>query len=201
MIEIKHKTTGAVLRAVDADTLQGADLSWTNLTLADLQGADLHGANLHGADLRWANLREVNLREANLCWADLREANLRGADLHEANLHGAYLRGADLRWADLRRATLRRSRGGVLVISGMPSGNLVYKPTCDGWVLDVGCEREGTTGALRDLIATDEGWPGARGEECARRRPMLAAAADFCDAWAAYHADDLAAVAHWAEVA
>jgi hypothetical protein len=38
MIEIKHKTTGAVLRTVEAD-LRGA-----YLTGADLRGADLRGA-------------------------------------------------------------------------------------------------------------------------------------------------------------
>ena len=79
MIEIKHKTTGAVLHTVDADNLRSADL--------------------RGADLRWANLCWADLRRADLRGADLRRADLRGADLSDADLSGADLNGADLREA------------------------------------------------------------------------------------------------------
>jgi uncharacterized protein YjbI with pentapeptide repeats len=41
MIEIKSLTSGDLIRAVDADTLSGADL---------------REANLRGADLRWAKM-------------------------------------------------------------------------------------------------------------------------------------------------
>jgi len=68
MLEIKHKTTGAVLHTVDAADLRGADLCG-----ADLCGADLCGADLSGADLSWA---------------DLHGADLSGADLHGADLSG-----------------------------------------------------------------------------------------------------------------
>ena len=99
MIEIKHKTTGAVLHTVDADNLRRADLRW-----ADLREADLSGANLSGANLSWANLSGANLRRADLSGADLSGANLRwadliGANLSWANLIGANLSGANLRWA------------------------------------------------------------------------------------------------------
>ena len=40
MIEIKHKTTGAVLHVVEADTLSGANLSGANLRGADLRVAE-----------------------------------------------------------------------------------------------------------------------------------------------------------------
>ena len=56
MIEIKHLTTGEIIRTVDADTLCGADLSGANLSQANLIGADLSGADLSGADLSWTNL-------------------------------------------------------------------------------------------------------------------------------------------------
>ena len=79
MIEIKHKTTGAVLHTVDA---------------ADLRRADLNGADLRGADLRSADLTGADLSRADLRWADLSGADLRGADLSSADLSGANLHGA-----------------------------------------------------------------------------------------------------------
>lgn len=127
-----------------------------------LRWADLRGANLQGADLRWADLR----------WADLRGADLRGADLWGANLWGADLRGANL-WG------VRE----VLSITSLPSGHATLMPTPGGWQLRVGCWT-GSTAELRELIAQDTGWPEAEGEQVTARRPMLAALADMCDAWA-----------------
>jgi hypothetical protein len=96
MIEIKHKTTGEVLKTIDAENLREADLRGADLRGADLREADLRGADLRGADLREADLRGADLREADLRGADLREADLQEADLREADLQGADLRGADL---------------------------------------------------------------------------------------------------------
>ena len=79
MIQIKHRTTGAVLKEIDR----------ANLSDANLRGANLIGANLIGADLRVANLRGANLSGANLYGADLRGANLSDANLSDANLSGA----------------------------------------------------------------------------------------------------------------
>ncbi|MGC0144429.1 pentapeptide repeat-containing protein [Pseudactinotalea sp. Z1732] len=152
-----------------ADTLRTAR---TRGVRPSAPGADLRGANLRGADLRDANLRG---------------ANLRGADLRGANLRGANLRGADLRDAV----------GGILQITGLHPYQATLVPTCHGWRLTIGCWT-GTVQDLRTLIASDDDWPEARGEEVARRRPLLAALADVCDAHAAAHAADLAAVAHWA---
>jgi hypothetical protein len=95
MIEIKS-ISGAVLKAVDADSLREANL-W---------GADLRGANLGRANLWGANLGEADLREANLWGADLWEANLWGADLWGADLRGANLQEANLGEANLGRANL-----------------------------------------------------------------------------------------------
>ena len=70
---------------------------------------------------------------------------------------------------------------------------MTLTPTPDGWTLTVGCWPQSagmdvaTVADLRALIAGDEGWPEARGEEVARRRPLLAAVADLCDAHAAAH--------------
>ena len=89
MIEIKHKTTGAVLHTIDAETLSDADLREADLGGANLSGARLLWADLRDADLRWADLRDANLSGANLRKADLSGANLSGARLSEALLPGA----------------------------------------------------------------------------------------------------------------
>ena len=83
--EIKHRFSGAVLFALETESMKLCVEAAVNVC-ANLMGADLGGANLMGADLMGANLRG---------------ANLRGADLRGAYLMGADLRGADLRGADL----------------------------------------------------------------------------------------------------
>lgn len=117
--------------------------------------------------------RVPDLRYADLSGADLRGANLRYADLWGANLSGANLWGADLRYADP-----------ILSVTGLPSGHAILTPTVSGWALRVGCWT-GTIDGLRTLIAQDDGWPEAEGDQIAVRRPMLAALADMCEVWAA----------------
>lgn len=128
---------------------------------------------------RRINLRRFDLRGVNLR-GNLRRADLRGADLREANLRGA----------DVWGATPVRS------VTGLPSGHAILVPTCDGWWLRVGCWT-GTIDGLRDLIAKDDGWPEAKGEQITARRPMLTALADTCEAWAEDNHAALEAVAHW----
>ena len=169
--------------------------------LANLWGANLWGANLRGADLRGADLWGANLIKANLRGADLTEANLCGANLWGANLCGANLWGADLRGADLRGADLWGASGGLLQIAvGLPSGGLTLYPTPDGWHLTVGCW-SGTPDDLRTLIAQDDGWPEATGDEITRRRPYLTAALALVDLYTADNADALAVVVdRWKDV-
>ena len=131
--------------------------------------ANLGGANLRGADLRGANLGGANLRGANL-W---------GADLWRANLWGANLRGAI-------------GAPAVLQVAGLPSGDAILMPRPDGWELRVGCWT-GTPDLLEDLIAGDEGWPEADGDECARRRPGLQSLIGLCRTWITDHPDAIAA--------
>jgi hypothetical protein len=143
----------------------------TDQLLRDLLGLDtLRGANLGGA-----NLRGADLRDANLWGADLRDANRWGADLRDAI-------------------------GGVLRIDGLPSGQVTMVPTCDGWRITIGCWTEHSLADLAALIADEDEWPEATGAERERRRPLLAAVLALAEAHATYHADALAAVAHWAEV-
>ena len=66
MIEIKHLTTGEIIRTVGADTLRGANLYGADLSRADLRGADLSFANLYEADLRGADLSGVDLSGVDL---------------------------------------------------------------------------------------------------------------------------------------
>ncbi|AUH68493.1 pentapeptide repeat-containing protein [Gordonia sp. YC-JH1] len=157
---------------------RGADLGGADLGGADLRCADLRDANLRYADLGGAELGGADLRGADLGGADLRCANLRGADFRYANLRGANLWDADLRDADLRDADP------ILSVTGLPSGHAILTPTVSGWALRVGCWT-GTIDGLRTLIAQDDGWPEAEGDQIAVRRPMLAALADMCEVWAA----------------
>lgn len=132
------------------------------------------------------HLTGANLRGADLWGADLRGANLLGADLRDANLTSAYLRDADLRGAYLTGANLGRARWDGLQITGLPSGQIVLIPTPDGWELRVGCW-VGAIDRLRTIIAQDDGWPEARGDEITRRRPGLQAALAIIDAHIALH--------------
>ena len=109
-----------------------------------------------------------------------RRANLRGADLRGANLWGANLRRADLRGAN--------SAPAVLQVAGLPSGDAILTPRPDGWELRVGCWT-GTPNLLEALIADDEGWPEAEGDECARRRPGLRSLIGLCRIWITDHPD------------
>lgn len=133
---------------------------------ADLSGADLHEANLCGADLHEADLRKADLRGVDLRGADLSWVDLRGVDLHEANLCGALWDG--------------------LCIDGLHPYRCLLVPTPDGWEVTVGCW-SGTVTELRDLIANDDGWPEATGEQIAERRPLLSAFCDLCDVHMAAH--------------
>ena len=150
---------------------------------ANLRGADLRDANLRGADLRGADLTDANLRNANLRGADLRNANLRGANLGGADLTDADMTGANLRGANLRGANLiwAARAAQILHLVGLPSGETIFMPTPTDWYLTVGCW-EGSLEDFKNLIASDEGWPAARGAEVTRRRPSLQAVAALCEA-------------------
>ena len=130
---------------------------------ANLTDADLTGANLGGADLRGANLGGANLSDADMTGADLTGANLRGANLT---------------WA--------ASAARILHLEGLPSGETIFMPTPTGWYLTVGCW-EGNLEDFKNLIASDEGWPEARGVEVTRRRPSLQAVAALCEAHMRLH--------------
>ena len=119
-IEIKHRSTGAVLWIGEAEStlhalqkavaaradLAGAYLAGAYLAGADLADAYLAGADLAGAYLAGADLAGADLAGANLARADLADADLAGANLADANLARAYLAGANLAGADLADADL-----------------------------------------------------------------------------------------------
>jgi hypothetical protein len=103
MIQIKHRSTGKVIKEVDAASLVNA-----NLQYADLRDAYLRGTNLWGADLWCADLRNADLWSADLWSADLRNTDLQNADLLVANLRGANLQDTNLQHANLQHARLQR---------------------------------------------------------------------------------------------
>ena len=121
----------------------------------------------------------------------LRTARARGEQPQAPR--GADLRVADLSGADLSGADLRSVTGGVLQVTGLHPYQAVMVPTAQGWRMQIGCWR-GTVRELRDMIAKDYGWPEARGDQVAARRPLLAALADLCDLHAANHKEALDAV-------
>lgn len=85
-------------------SLQGADLTDSNLTQARLTRADLGGAalvrsRLDGADLSGAKLDGADLGDANLRYADLTGASLTDTDLSGVDLSTAKLAGTNLQAA------------------------------------------------------------------------------------------------------
>ena len=178
--------TGATLRGIIETDLPYADLHRANLRGASLPYTDLHRANLRGADLRLANLTGTSLLGANLRGASLSDVHLTAADLSGAIMYGANLRGANLiranlSGADLYGADLRSTNAGILTIDGAHPYRVELVPTPYGWALTIGCWSD-TIDELRALIAKDEGWPEATGEEIEKLRPILEAVAVLCDA-------------------
>ena len=117
---------------------------------------------------------------------ELRTARERGERpfAASADLRGADLRAADLLAADLSGANLRRV--GIVALGETPSGWTCIVPTPDGWEMQVGCW-QGSPDDLRTLIASDDDWPEARGDEIARRRPYLQAILTHADLIVAEH--------------
>jgi hypothetical protein len=82
-LEIKHRSTGALLWSGEAVSLRDA-VTKALSARAYLAGADLAGANLARADLADANLAGANLAGADLAGAYLEDANLAGANFANA---------------------------------------------------------------------------------------------------------------------
>jgi uncharacterized protein YjbI with pentapeptide repeats len=81
--------------------LNGAELSWTDLSETKMRKADLrfvHAVNAHfcGADLRDCIFFKANLGDANLNGTILAETNLSNVNLREASLVRTNLEGANL---------------------------------------------------------------------------------------------------------
>jgi hypothetical protein len=92
-------------------SLNGADLSFVDLTGADLKESKLIGVDLSAASVRWADLtgadlRGAELRSTNFAQAILHQAILRDTNLYQANLGAAELKNADLTRANLGEADL-----------------------------------------------------------------------------------------------
>lgn len=187
--------SGLDLRGADMTgaLLAGANLTGANLYQANLTGANLLNANLTGAHLGNANMTDTYMGRANLSDAHMMGALLSRTDLYRADLSNADLRGAYLAGSHLSSANLAGAELTGLSLEGLPSGTLTFIPTLMGWSLKIGCW-DGTVAELREMIAKNTDWPEAEGEEVAVRRPMLEAAANLCDAYAAARPDALAAM-------
>lgn len=183
--------------------LSDMDLSNMDLSDMDLFNVDLSRSNLSFSDLSFSDLSYTDLRNANLAQSNLYGASLRNAHLLDAKLARAKLTFADLSTAILTNTILEdveitHMRMYGLFLNGLPSGQLVFVPTPEGWSLTIGCW-SGTTSTLREMITKNSGWPEARGEEITKRRPMLEAMVAACEAYAAAHPDALSKVKKAAE--
>lgn len=133
-IQIKHKTTGAVLYGCDAADLRAA------VENAVRAGALLDGALLDGAWLVGARLDGARLDGASLNGARLVGARLDGAWLVGASLVGARLVGARLVGARLKDATIVGNNAVVQIGPiGSRDATLVVFRTDKGLRLQTGC--------------------------------------------------------------
>jgi uncharacterized protein YjbI with pentapeptide repeats len=123
VIEIRHRTTGAVLHRRQTDTLARADLTGINLCDADLAGMDLRGTVLTGSVCRFTQWRGANLSHADLRGAYLADSDFRGADLSGALLFSDSLDTADLTGANLSGANLT---GAYCAEAKLVGANLSY---------------------------------------------------------------------------
>jgi uncharacterized protein YjbI with pentapeptide repeats len=101
------------VRAAQAETQQGIDLSGVNF-----RGLSLHGIDFVEFRLAGCIFDRCQMGAARLVRTDLSGASMVGADLTGANLTGANLSGADLTGADFTEAQLRNARLNSSNISG-----------------------------------------------------------------------------------
>ena len=186
-------TATVICKILGLSELPSSDLRCADLRGTDLRGTDLRGADLRGASLRDSNLRSADLRGATCASADLRNSDLRYAHLDGADLTGDDLRRCNLRYAHLDGADLRGVEPSSITAFTTPSGRGWIAPTPDGWQVSIGCWKFHTLDDLRALVeAPDTEWPEARGEECARRRPVLRGLLAWLEAHANYYAEGVA---------
>jgi hypothetical protein len=150
MIDIKHRSTGSIIKSIYADTLVGEDLTlaklpcaelghmdmkWIDLALADLMGANFRCSNMEGAKLEFADMES-----SDLSFANLRNANLGGAFLRNANMRGVDLRGTCMTGADLKYANIRYVLGdGKIIKTIIDQYMIVIMP--EYGVMAIGCEQ------------------------------------------------------------
>ncbi|MEX1215541.1 pentapeptide repeat-containing protein [Saccharospirillum sp.] len=122
-----------------AVSLEGVDLSHSEIKGLRLDQMDLEGADLSRSDLEAGSFVGSDFEEANLRYTDFKNADLRNASFEDARMKGAELNYADLRGADLSmafglspsqlsEACLDSSTlvaGGLMIITGPTSA-------CDG---------------------------------------------------------------------
>jgi hypothetical protein len=111
MIQIRHKSTGAVLLALEAESLAGAKLTGAKLQGASLQGQDLRGAYISNADLREADLRGADFTNANMNGTALDFVNAAHSKFSGADLTDCTLAGADFTDATVDKTEFKKTVG------------------------------------------------------------------------------------------
>ena len=100
-------------KAKNKESMEGYELSYTNLEDAYLMEADLSYANLGRANLKDGHLFHINLKGARLFKTNIENANLKESDLEGTDLLGANLNNASLdraNWGDKVLVNEREAR-------------------------------------------------------------------------------------------
>lgn len=178
---------------LDGATLVGTNLRRTCLdrvsaAFADFRNADMSSVAAHNADFTEADMRNVKAVYANFHQADMSHVDARGANLRNAQTRGTSFYGAILLDAVLNNtihhAGLHRAHIDALTVPGLP---LLFLATPAGWRVCIGYWK-GSIDEFRTLIDSGD-WQSALGEENSSLGPVLTAAADMCDAFAATRPD------------
>ena len=201
---------------LDGATLIGTNLRRTCLdrvsaSFADFRNADMSSVAAHDADFDFSNFRgaimtcmsahralfaEADMRDvkaiyANFYQADMSQVDARGANLRNAQTRGTAFYGAVLLDAvlnnNIHHAGLHRAHIDALTVPGLP---LLFLATPAGWRVCIGYWK-GSIDEFRTLIDSGD-WQDALGEENSSLGPVLTAAADMCDAFAATRPDAVA---------
>lgn len=193
--------TGATLDNVNATGLRAirSDFSSSRIEDSNFQSSTLPESVFARAYVRNTRFVFANLSNTNLEASSFIRCNLGSVRLHMATMIGAELTGSDLYMARTSGTMFTSDHGvGIYAQAGLPSGPVYMFPTSEGWELHVGCWY-GSVEELEDLIAGDDGWPEAEGEECYRRRPGLQALVASLRAHQELHLEELSSIQRYWE--
>lgn len=181
-----------------------ADMQEVEAIDADFEGAHFRDTTMYGinayrsrfvqCDMRGVNAAHAVFDNADFSMTNMRGANLRNAQTDSTTFYDATLFDAVLN-NDIHRASLYCANIDALTVPGIP---LAFLPTREGWRVRSGSWR-GTVDEFRTLIDSGDWATATFIKEDPGLAPVLATAADLCDAFAAARPDAVAKVRAAAE--